>query len=593
MTFQAPVRDIAFTLNHIAGFGRLLDRGLFEDLSEDLVDAILAEAGKFASEEIAPLNRTGDEQGARLEEGGVKMPDGWAEVYRGWVDAGWGALAGPKQYGGQELPVMLAMACNDLWNAASMAFGICPVLTQAAVHALDKYGSDTLKDIYLPKLVSGEWTGSMQLTEPHAGSDLSLMKTRAAPAGDGAYRLSGSKIFITYGEHPFTDNIIHMVLARIPGGPPGTRGISLFLVPKFLVREDGSLGARNDVVCAKLEHKLGIHASPTCVMNYGEQDGALGWLVGEENKGLYAMFTMMNQARLAVGIQGVGIAERAFQQALAYARERKQGRIAGTPEGKMAPIIAHADVRRMLLAMRAKTAASRAICYMTAAALDVAARSEDAEERAAAGARADLLTPIAKAFSTDIGVEVASEGIQVHGGMGYIEETGAAQHLRDARIAPIYEGTNGIQAIHLATRVLPGEDGRAVRLHIEELKAIAEDVKASNAPAFGNMGRKLDAAVGRLAKATNWMLGAVRGNPDDALAGATSYARLFGLASGGAYLARGALIASRMNNGAHKDQIDVARFFADQVLAETSGLAESVTEGAQAVISAEAGMFAE
>ena len=593
MTFQAPVRDIAFALYHIAGLNQILDRGLFEDLSDDLVDAILSEAGKFANEEIAPLNKVGDEQGARLENGVVHMPDGWAEAYRRWVEAGWGALPCPQDFGGQELPVMLAMACNELWNSASMAFGINSVLTQAAVHALHKFGSASLKETYLPKLVTGEWTGSMQLTEPQAGSDLSLMKTKAVPEGDGTYRLFGSKIFITYGEHPLTDNIIHMVLARTPDGPPGTKGISLFLVPKFLVNDDGTLGERNDVFCTKLEHKLGIHASPTCVMNYGDKDGANGWLVGEENKGLIAMFTMMNQARLAVGIQGVGIAERAYQQALAYAKERKQGRTKGAPDGGMVAIIAHPDVRRMLLSMRAKTAAARALCYMTANALDLAARGQDEEERAAEHAKASLLTPVAKAFSTDIGVEVASEGIQLHGGMGYIEETGAAQHLRDARIAPIYEGTNGIQAIHLVTRVLGDGDGSALRRHLSELKTIVADVQASNEPAFGNMGGKLDDAVSRLAEASNWMLDAVRDNFDGALAGATPYSRLFGLTTGGAYLAHGALIASRMDDSGHKDQINLARFFADHLLGETSGLADTVTDGAEAILSASAEMFAE
>ncbi len=584
MTFSAPIKDISFTLKHIAGLDSLLERRLFEDLEEDLVDAILEEAGKFAAEKLAPINRAGDEQGAELIDGKVVMPDGWAEAYQAWIEGAWGSLTGPKEYGGQGLPTMIAMACAELWNSSSMAFALNPLLTQASVNALNLYGNDQLKEKYLPKLITGEWTGSMQLTEPHAGSDLSLMKSKAIPQGDGSYRLTGTKIFITYGEHPLTDNIVHMVLARTPDGPPGTKGISLFLVPKYLVNDDGSIGDRNDVTCAKVEHKLGIHASPTCVLNYGDKDGAVGWLIGEEFKGLYAMLTMMNEARLGVGIQGVAIAGRAFQHALAYAQERKQGQTKTTPTGDMAPIIEHPDVRRMLLGMKAKTAAARAICYMTANAIDLSTHASDKAERTAAHALASLLTPVAKAYSTDIGVEVASEGVQIHGGMGYIEETGAAQFYRDARIAPIYEGTNGIQAIDLVTRKLPLNGGDVVRAHIAGLKETVDQVKAANTPSFGQMGNRLEEAVDAFTEASEWILRTLPENRDAVLASATAYGRLFGIVTGATYLARGALTAIRGGNEANSDQIALARHFAENLLGEAIGLNQSVTRGSDAIL---------
>ncbi len=430
------------------------------------------------SEVIAPLNTVGDRQGARFNDGAVIMPPGWKDAYRAWTQAGWNGLASPAQWGGQDLPQAVNAACIEMWNSAAMAFGLGPVLTMAGVDALAAHGSDELKRNYLPKLVSGEWMGTMQLTEPQAGSDVGALRTRAERAADGSYRITGQKIFITYGEHDLTDNIIHFVLARLPDAPPGTKGISLFLVPKFLLKPDGSPGARNDVRAHSIEHKLGIHASPTCTMVFGDKGGAVGYLIGEENRGMACMFTMMNQARLAVALQGVAIAERATQQALAYAHERKQGRAIGARDGP-SPIIAHPDVKRMLLTMRALTHAARAICYATAVALDRAERGADAAARKAAHERASLLTPVAKAFSTDIGTEVASLGIQVHGGMGYIEETGAAQHYRDSRIAAIYEGTNGIQAIDLVTRKLPMSGGASVKALIAELRHTVEAINVS------------------------------------------------------------------------------------------------------------------
>ena len=585
MSYRAPVGDILFALNTISGLDKEIERGLMGDLDNDTVGAILEEAGRFANEVIAPINRVGDEQGARLVDGSVEMPDGWPEAYRQWVEGGWCALPCPTDFGGQELPAMVSMAVDEMWNAASMAFGVNPVLTQAGVDAIYLHGTEELKQTYLPKLVTGEWTASMQLTEAQAGSDLSHLKARAVPQPDGSYKIYGTKIFITYGEHSMTDNIVHIMLARTPDAPEGTGGISLFLVPKFLVNADGSLGERNDVYCSKLEHKLGIHASPTCVMIHGENEGATGWLLGEENHGLHCMFTMMNQARLAVGIQGVAIADRAYQQALAYAQERLQGHRPERPGNEEVPIIEHPDVRRMLLNMQAKTLAARAICYLTAREIDRSELAPTEEDRSAARARAGLLTPLAKAYSTDIGVEVASEGIQVHGGMGYIEETGAAQHLRDARVGTIYEGANGIQAIDLVTRKLPKGNGEVMRAFIAELRAELEGVKASNETAFGLMPARLEASIDALETASEWMLGAVKSNLDSALVGAVAYVRLFALATGGILLAKGALAAARDNSGgAH--HIHAARHFAEQLTTVAPGLCDAITEGADAVVSA-------
>jgi len=573
MTFRAPVADIAFTLRHAAGFDAAVADGLYDDLGNDVVDAVLAEAGRFATEAIAPLNRIGDQQGAAFANGAVTMPPGWKETYLAWAGAGWNGLAAPAEWGGQDLPHALNAACLEMWNAASMAFGIGPVLTMGAIEALAAHAADDLKDRYLAKVVSGEWMATMNLTEPQAGSDLSVIRTRAERAGDGTYRITGQKIFITYGEHDLTDNIVHLVLARLPDAPPGTRGISLFLVPKFLPDASGAPAVRNDLRCHSIEHKMGIHGSPTCTMVYGDNGGATGWLVGEENRGLACMFTMMNNARLAVGLQGVAIAERATQQALAYARERRQGRANG--DAGMSPIIAHPDVQRMLLTMRALTGAARAVCYETAVAIDAARRGKNDEARARAQARASLLTPVAKAFATDAGSEVASLGVQVHGGMGYIEETGAAQHLRDARIAQIYEGTNGIQAIDLVARKLPLEDGAVMRAYLDDLRATVAAVQGVNDPALGATGECLAEATDSLDRATAWLRQAA---PTAALAGATPYLRLFAHAAGGCALARAALAARRL--GAEADaRIALARFFAENVAVQWQGLERAVTAG--------------
>jgi acyl-CoA dehydrogenase len=573
MTYRAPVADIAFALKHAAGLRSAIADGVYGDLDEETVDSVLEEAGKFANDVIAPLNRVGDKFGTPFKDGVVTTPPGWKEAYTSWAAAGWNGLASPADFGGQDLPHAVNAGCIEMWNAASMAFGIGPVLTMAAVDALHAFGTDTLKQTYLEKLISGVWMGTMQLTEPQAGSDVGALRTKAERVSDGSYTITGSKIFITYGEHDLTDNIIHFVLARLPDAPAGTKGISLFLVPKFL--EDGS---RNDVRCHSIEHKMGIHASPTCTMVYGDAGGATGFLIGEEHKGMLCMFTMMNRARLAVGLQGVAIAERALQQAMAYARDRKQ-------MGKA--IIDYPDVKRMLLTMRSLTGAARAICYATGVQLDRSIRTKDDAARKTADQRASLLTPIAKSFATDIGIEVASLGVQVHGGMGFIEETGAAQHYRDARIAAIYEGTNGIQAIDLVTRKIPLDGGNTVATYISELRNTVASVKASNAPAFGETAKLLGEAVDSLERATTWLL-AQKSSPD-ALAGATPYLRLFGNAAGGCMLADQALAALR-DSGDAPSRTALARFFAENVAVQASGLERSVTEGAQSITDAEAAL---
>ncbi|MFI0845631.1 acyl-CoA dehydrogenase [Mesorhizobium sp. IMUNJ 23232] len=580
--YRAPVDEIAFTLKHVAGLKAALDAGVLGDLSEDVADAVLAEAGRFATEEVAPLRANGDRQGAVLEGASVHMPDGWKELYRRWIDGGWNALSGPAEFGGQGLPTMLAVAAIEMWNSGSMAFGIGPTLTMGAVEALHKHASPELQAIYLEKLVSGEWMGTMNLTEPQAGSDLAALRTRAERASDGTYRIFGQKIFITYGEHDFSDNIVHLVLARLPDAPAGTRGISLFLVPKFLVNEDGSLGSRNDVFCSSLEHKLGIHASPTCTMIYGDgfaedrEPGAVGWLVGEENKGLACMFTMMNNARLAVGMQGVAVAEAAFQKALAYANERRQGKAPSHVGEGMAPIVHHPDTQRTLLTMKALTQAARSIAYCCAHAIDMARAGGD--EAAFWQERANLLTPVAKAFSTDVGVDVASLGVQVHGGMGFIEETGAAALLRDARIAPIYEGTNGIQAIDLVTRKLPQSGGEHVRGYVTELRHDAEALRNSNLAGMGRSAEKIEGALDNLQAATDALLAMLaEGRMQAALAGATPYLRLFALASGAAMQARGAV-----KSGA-AERIALCRFFAENLAGETGALRDRVINGGESL----------
>jgi acyl-CoA dehydrogenase len=589
MTYQAPLADMGFALKYGAELTAALEEGFFGELTMDDVEAVLGEAGRIAGEVLAPLNRVGDREGVTFKDGAVTTAPGWKEAYKTWRQGGWNGLVAESEWGGQALPHVLNAACVEMWNAAAMAFGVGPLVSMSAIDALTAHGSEPLKRAYLGKLVSGEWIATMQLTEPQAGSDVGALRTRAERAADGTYRITGQKIFITYGEHDLTDNIIHFVLARLPDAPPGTRGISLFVVPKFLLNADGTPGARNDVRAHSVEHKFGIHGSPTCTMIFGDHGGATGFIVGEENAGMACMFTMMNRARLGVGLQGVGIAERATQEALAYARERRQGRTAGMPATESAPIIAHADIKRTLMSMRALTQAARSICYATAMALDRAERGVDKGARETAHARASLLTPVAKAFSSDIGVEVASLGVQVHGGMGFIEETGAAQLLRDGRIAPIYEGTNGIQAIDLVTRKLPLAGGTAVEAYIGELRRIVEAVNAINDPALGWTGVRLEDAVESLARTTAWLLAQLERNALEALAGATPYLRLFGVASGGCLLARQAVAALRLNIDA-ASRIALARFFAENFAVQAGALERTVVEGAGGVLGADAAL---
>jgi alkylation response protein AidB-like acyl-CoA dehydrogenase len=567
MTFRAPVRDLAFALSSV-GHDALIARA-FPDLDKDTVTAVLEAAGGFTADVLAPLNRGGDTRGARYENGHVTAAPGFAQAYQAFVEGGWNSLSADPDHGGQGLSKAMELAVFEMVHSANMAFGLCPMLTQGAIEALALHGTERQKRLVLPKLVSGEWTGAMCLTEPQAGSDLSSLTSMARPDGNGGWRLSGQKIFITWGDHDAAENICHLIIARTPDAPPGVKGISLFLAPKFQVKDDGSLGPRNDFRAASIEHKLGIHGSPTCVMLY---EDAQAELVGELGQGLPHMFVMMNAARLQVGVQGVAIAERAFQQALAFSQERKQGRTVWEAEGM---IYGHPDVRRMLMLMKAKIEAARAICLTTGVLSDLARLAESEEERAAAKARQELLTPIAKAWSTDVGVEVASLGVQVHGGMGFIEETGAAQHYRDARIAPIYEGTNGIQAIDLVGRKIGMEDGGVMRTLCAELSRTAENL--TEVPDLAAVGRRLTAGVAALERATDWLL-ANRGA--DSLAAATPYLKLAGDVIGAAMLGRQALAAAGSDDPWMKSKGALARVFSSQVLSLASGLADGLMDGA-------------
>ena len=585
--YRAPLRDMRFVLNHVVDLGALARLDGLSNAEPDLVDAVLDEAGKFASEVIAPTNRPGDLQGARLENGVVRTPDGFRDVYRRFREAGWNGVPFEPEHGGGGLPWAVASAVQEMVNSANLSFALCPLLTQGAIEAIEAHAAPALKATYLAKLVSGEWTGTMNLTEPQAGSDVGALKAKAVPAGDGTWRITGTKIFITFGEHDMTDNIVHLVLARTPGAPAGTKGISLFLVPKFLVNADGSLGARNDVRCVSLEHKLGIHGSPTCVMSYGDGGGAIGWLVGEENAGMRCMFTMMNNARLSVGLQGLAMAERAFQQARAYAQERKQGRPAGRPPTEDAAIIAHPDVRRMLMAMKAQVEAMRALIYLNAEAIDVARRHADPAVRAERQGLVELLTPVSKGWCTELGCEIASLAVQVHGGMGFVEETGVAQYYRDVRITPIYEGTTGIQAMDLVARKLPLRGGAVVRGFLAEMRRL-DGVLAKAGAGFDGIRGAFETALDALEQATDWMLATLPAAPNRAAAGAAPYLKLFGTVTGGWLLARQALsaaqaLAAQPGDAFLEGKIASARFYAANMLPLAGGLGVAATTGADAL----------
>jgi acyl-CoA dehydrogenase len=580
MEYRAPIDRIRFSLDETADLAADIAAGQAGDLSGELVSEILNEAARFAGGQLSPQNGPGDRIGSKLVDGKVSTPPGWPAIYKAWAEAGWNGVDLAAEWGGMGLPTRIATATMEMWTSACMSFALGPVLTQGAVDTLEKHASETLKALYLPRLVSGEWTATMNLTESQAGSDLGALRTRAVPEGDGTYRISGNKIYITYGEHDLTENIIHLVLARLPDAPPGTKGISLFLAPKYLLNSDGAPGERNDVICTGLEHKLGIHASPTCSMAYGEKGGAIGWLVGEENRGLACMFTMMNKARLFTGLQGVAIAERAYQQALEFAKTRRQGRASGTPASEMSPIIAHPDVRRNLMTMRALTSAARAIAHQAAAAIDHAHDTRDIAKARKAEELAGLLTPITKAYCSDIGVEVTSLGIQIHGGMGYVEETGAAQHFRDARITPIYEGTNGIQAIDLVMRKVLRLGSSLADELIDGFRALGVAARDERVDEFGQLGPVVIDAANALCEATVW-LRAHQSDGDALLASATPYLRLFAVAAGAAYLARGALRAVRRQAGGDTapvlaDVIVDARFYAENIAVGAPGLAMTV-----------------
>jgi alkylation response protein AidB-like acyl-CoA dehydrogenase len=584
--YNAPTRDMRFVMNDLGLLPAVQKLPGCEDSNAELVEAILEEAGKLAGGVIAPINASGDAEGAKLENGVVRTAEGFSDAYRQFVDGGWNSIPFDPDYGGQGLPWLLGIAVEEMWVSANTSWALCPILTMGAVDLLSTHGTADQKATYLEKLISGDWTGTMNLTEPHAGSDVGALRCRAEKQGDH-YRIRGQKTFISWGEHGMTDNIVHMVLARTPDAPAGTKGISLFIVPKFLVNPDGSLGARNDLRCVSLEHKLGIKASPTCVMSYGDDEGAIGYLVGEENKGLNCMFTMMNNARINVGLSGLSIAERAYQQAVAYARDRIQGT---GPDGAPLAIIRHPDVRRMLLTMKSSIEAMRALVYDTATTLDQSRRLEDAAARKAAQARLDLLTPVVKAWCTDLGVEIASTGVQVHGGVGYMEETGAVQHLRDSRIAPIYEGTNGIQAQDLVARKILRDGGAAAKTYIGEIQALCDALAAASGDTAKALWTQLSAACETLSDTTDWLLAEGTKDVTVALAGATPYLRLFGTVAGGAMMARSALAAQAALDAGTDDpdfytaKLMSVRFYADNILPQTAGLVAPIRDGHHAVL---------
>jgi alkylation response protein AidB-like acyl-CoA dehydrogenase len=582
--YQPRLDDIVFTLTHVAGLEEVAKLDGYQHADPDTVGAILEESARFFAEVMAPLNRVGDLQGSVLTEAGtVKTPDGFKEAYRKYVESGWASAHLPEHWGGGGLPYMVGVVIQEMFKTANMAFSLAPTLTHGAVEALERHGSDEMKGRYIEKLVSGEWAGTMNLTEPEAGSDVGALRTRAVRQDDGTYRLFGTKIFITWGDQDLTENILHLVLARTPDAPAGTKGISMFLVPKFIPDDNGDPGERNDLQIVSLEHKLGIHASPTCVISFGDGgEGAVGYLVGEEQQGMRNMFTMMNAARVAVGMEGVAIGERAYQMALGHARERVQGRRVGADAKESVPIIEHPDVRRMLLTMKANVEAMRSLLYFTAGEADHQARAESEERRRLATSRLALLTPIVKAWCTDLGVEIASLGLQVHGGMGYVEETGAAQLLRDSRIAPIYEGTNGIQAIDLVLRKLPLEDGAVVAALIAEMTAEAAAMESH--AELDLFREELAIAVEGLIETTTWIGEKLRsGEVQSALAGASPYLRQFGTVLGGWLMARAATAAlskpPEFETPFLEEKLTTARFYGEQLLPAANGLIPAVKGG--------------
>ncbi|MGI9613236.1 MAG: acyl-CoA dehydrogenase [Acidimicrobiales bacterium] len=554
-------------------------------MDSESVQMVIEEIGRFMTEVVAPTNREGDQIGAiRHDDGSVTTPDSFKKAYDQWVASGFGAVPFDPAYGGGGFPWTVAIVIQEMLTSANMALSLCPLLTQGAIDALQHHGSDEQKATYLPKMLTGEWAGTMNLTEPQAGSDVGALTSKAEPVGDGSYRIKGQKIYITYGAHDLTENIVHLVLARTPDSPPGTKGISMFLVPDHLVEPDGSLGARNDVTCVSIEHKLGIHGSPTCVLSYGDGDGAIGWLVGDEGDGMRNMFTMMNNARLSVGLQGLALSERAYQQALGYSLERRQGTAIGAERGTSSPIVDHADVRRMLMTQRAWIDAMRCLIYSNAAAIDRSGSGDDAADREAARELAELYIPLSKGLCTELGSELTSLAVQIHGGMGYVEETGIAQHYRDARIAPIYEGTNGIQAADLVGRKLPMRAGGVVFDHLEEIDELAAEL--GEVEGFEVFGANLAAAADAAKRASEWLLANGAMNPNHALAGSSPYLRMLGTVVCGGLMARfglsaaEAMVAGDADRDFYEAKVVSARFFGEQLLPTANGLEAAVTAGA-------------
>ena len=583
--YKAPLRDMRFQLNEVfdyAGHYAGLSNG--GEATPDMVDAILEGCATFCEEVLAPLYATGDSEGCTIADGVVTTPKGYKEAYAEYVAGGWQGLSHPQEYGGQGLPMSLNLLKSEMMGTANWPFTMYPGLSLGCMNTVFQFGSEAQKNLYMPPLVSGEWTGTMCLTEPQCGTDLAQIRTKAEPQPDGTYKLYGTKIYISFGEHDMVDNIVHLVLARTPDAPAGTKGISCFIVPKFLVNDDGSLGARNDVTCVSIEHKMGIKASPTCVMSYGENDGAIGYLIGEENRGMRYMFTMMNNARLSVGLEGLALAERSYQDALQYSQERRQGRAPGETSSEMSLIVDLPDVRRMLLTMKALIDALRSIVYVNAQALDLAAHHPDADVRERNQELAELLIPVSKGFGTDMGIECTSIAIQVFGGMGYIEESGVPQHFRDARITSIYEGTNGIQAMDLVGRKLPMRGGGVMSDFLDGVAALDGEL-ANAGPQFAVIRTQLNAALGVVHDTVGWLTENGVADVRNALAGATPFLRMFGLLVGARYLAQGALSAQAALATSPDDadyleaRIVVARFYCENLLPAVAGLAPAVTAG--------------
>ena len=589
MSYVAPLKDMVFVMNELAGLAAISQLPGCEDATPETAEAVLEENAKFCSEVVAPLNWAGDCAPSSWHGGEVKTTPGFKEAFKAFGQAGWQGVQHPVNYGGQGLPKLLATPCIEMLNSANLSFALCPLLTDGAIEALMTAGTDAQQDVYLEKLISGQWTGTMNLTEPQAGSDLSLVRSRAVPEADGTYKVFGTKIYITYGEHDMAENIIHLVLARTPDAPEGVKGISLFIVPKFLVKADGSLGDRNDVHCVSIEHKLGIKASPTAVLQYGDHGGAIGYLVGQENRGLEYMFIMMNAARFAVGMQGISVAERAYQKAVGYARDRVQSRDLAGSAGPVA-IIHHPDVKRMLMSMRAQTEAARALSYVTAAAFDAAHHHADEATRKVNNAFYDFMVPIVKGWSTEMSIDVASTGVQVHGGMGFIEETGAAQHYRDARILTIYEGTTAIQANDLVGRKTLRDGGELAKNLLGQVTATAAELISSGNAELIAIGQRLAAASSDLKSIVEFIAANGKSDIKAAFAGSVPYLKIAGIVFGGWQMARAAKIATaKLAEGGgdasfYKAKIATARFFADHYLSTSSAARISVVEGSAGVL---------